>query len=242
MRKSIAITICILIFLQFCCPIVYAIDSPDYVKDIDAGHRWMLGFDLTIEYELSLEFEVVEGANKDIDIYLIDSENYDELIQGHDFTYIKFYSRVVSGTIFFIPEEDGEYWFIFDNTFSTFTTKKIEIKYGYSYIGVPDNGNGDGDGDGNGDSNGTPLPEDTTDSNIITILIIGGVVLLIVIVVVFAIVKKSRKSMSQQQQQQQQTIIIQKGEVMDKELRYCSSCGQEIKKEATFCEFCGKGQ
>ncbi len=233
MRKSIVVTICILIFLQFCCPIVYAIDNPDYVKDIDAGHRWMLGFDLTTEYELSLEFEVVEGGNKDINIYLIDSENYDELIQGRDFIYIKFYSRVVSGTIFFIPEEDGEYWFIFDNTFSTFTTKKIEIKYDYSYIGVPDNG----DGNGNGDSNGTPLPEDTTDSNIITILIIGGVVLLIVIVVVIAIVKKSRKPLSQQQ-----TIIIQKGEVVDKELRYCSSCGQEIKKEAMFCESCGNKQ
>ena len=25
-------------------------------------------------------------------------------------------------------------------------------------------------------------------------------------------------------------------------MRYCSSCGQEIKKEATFCEFCGKEQ
>ena len=224
------ITVCVLIFLQFCCPIVYAIDNPDYVKDIDAGHRWMLGFDLTTKYELSLEFEVVEGGNKDINIYLVDSENYDKLIQGRDFTYIKYYQRAVSGTIVFTPEEDGKYWFVFDNTFSVFTTKKVEIKYDYSYIGEPDNGN---------DSNGTQLPEDTTDSNIISILIIGGFVLiLVVIVVIVVIIKKSGKS----RPQQQQTIIIQKGEIIDKELRYCSNCGQEIKKGAIFCEFCGSNQ
>ncbi len=214
------ITVCVIIFLQFYCPIVYAIDNPDYVKDIDAGHRWMLGFDLTTKYELSLEFEVVEGGNKDVNIYLVDSENYDKLIQGRDFTYIKSYNRAVSGIIFFIPEEDGKYWFVFDNTFSVFTTKRVEVKYDYSYIG------------------GSQLPEDTTNSNIISYLIIGGFVLILVVIVIIIIAKKSKKPLPQQQQ----TVIIQKGEVIDKELRICSTCGQKIKKEATFCEFCGKEQ
>lgn len=224
--------ICLLIFLQFCCPIVYAIDNPDYVEDISAGHRWMLGFDLTTKYELIVEFEVIEGGNKDVDIYLVDSENYDKLIQGRDFIYIKYYQRAVSGTIFFTPEEDGKYWFVFDNTFSTFTTKKIEVKYSYSYIGEPDNG------DNSNDSNGTQLPEDTSGSNTIVILMIGGFLLiLMVVVIIVVVVKKSREPIPQQQ-----TVIIQKGKVIDKELRFCSNCGQEIKKETIFCEFCGNKQ
>ena len=233
MKKIVAITICILIFLQFCCPIVHAIDSPDYVEDIGAGHKWMLGFDLTTKYELIVEFEVVEGGNKDIDIYIVDSENYDKLIQGHDFIYIKYYQRVISGTIFFTPEEDGKYWFIFDNTFSTFTTKKIEVKYDYSYIDEPD----DGDNGDDSNSNGTQLPEDTTDSNMIIVLIIGGFVLIIVIVIIIAIIKKSKKPSPQQQ-----VVIIQKGEKINKELRFCSNCGREIKKDVTYCEFCGAAQ
>jgi len=128
-KKLIILSSLILCFLfLFCTVNSVAIDNPDYVKDIPAGGRWMLGYDLTTKYELIVEFEVIEGANKDIDIYIIDSENYNELIQGHTFTYIKYYHRVVSGTIIFTPEEDGKYWFVFDNTFSTFTTKKVEIK------------------------------------------------------------------------------------------------------------------
>lgn len=105
-----------------------AIDNPDYVKDIPAGGRWMFGSYLSTRAELTVEFEVIEGGNKDIDIYIIDSENHDKLIQGYDFTYIKYYQRVISGTIGFTPEEDGNYWFVFDNTFSIFTSKIVEIK------------------------------------------------------------------------------------------------------------------
>lgn len=50
----------------------------------------------------------------------------------------------------------------------------------------------------------------------------------------------------EKQQQQQQTIIIQQPAQQQttntEGMRYCSSCGKQIKKEVAHCEHCGSKQ
>lgn len=100
-----------------------AIEDPDYTETISAGSRLYFNIDLDAGDILTIEFEVIAGGNKDIDLYIKNSNGVT----------IEDYGRLISGTIYFNAPYDDEFSIYFSNTFSTFTSKTVEISFDITY-------------------------------------------------------------------------------------------------------------
>lgn len=159
-------TLCTIISLNFYNSIALALTNPDYTKQINAGSYWALYTDLSYGDTWSIEFEVTAGGNKDITVYVLDEEDYNNFTADESFYYYKYYEKYQSGSFDFTAPSSDTYYIVFDNSFSTFTAKTVEINSEISYYA------GDGDGNGNGDGNGG-----TTTINGYNLLIIIGLML-----------------------------------------------------------------
>jgi len=213
-------TLSAIIFLNLCNPIALALTSPDYTKQINAGSYWALYTDLSYGDTWSIEFEVTAGGNKDITVYVLDEEDYNNFAADESFSYYKYYEKYHSGSFDFTAPSSDTYYVIFDNSFSTFTAKTVEVNTEISYYADT--------GDTNGDTNGG--------INIIFNVagfILFGLSLVIIIVIVILLIKKRKPK-----QPQQIEIPIQKREEI--KLRFCSECGQKIEDpDAKHCKYCG---
>lgn len=209
-------TLCTIISLNFYNSIALALTNPDYTIQIDAGNFWALYNDLSYGDTWSIEFEVTAGANKDITVYVLDEENYNNFAALESFSYYKYYEKYQSGSFDFTAPSSDAYYIVFDNSFSTFTAKTVEINSEISYYA--------GAGDTGGGITGIIF-------SVVGFLFFG---LPLVIVVVIVILIKKRKS----KQPQQIEITIQKREEI--KLRFCPGCGQKIEDpDAKHCKYCG---
>lgn len=100
-----------------------AIDNPDYTETIPAGSYLYFNIGLDVGDILTIEFEVIAGGNKDIDLYIKNSDGYT----------VQDYGRVISGTIYFTAPYDDTFSIYFSNSFSTFTSKTVEINFDITY-------------------------------------------------------------------------------------------------------------
>ncbi len=100
-----------------------AIDNPDYTETISAGAKIYFNINLDVGDTLKIEFEVIAGGNKDVDLYIENSNGVK----------IEDYGRVISGTIYFIAPYDDAFRVYFSNSFSIFTSKTVEISFDFIY-------------------------------------------------------------------------------------------------------------
>ncbi len=99
------------------------IDDPDYTETIPPGSYLYFMFNLNAGDILTIEFEVIAGGNKDIDLYIKNSNG--DTIEN--------YGRVISGTIHFNAPYDDDFKVYFSNTFSLITSKTVEISFDITY-------------------------------------------------------------------------------------------------------------
>ena len=98
---------------------VSGIENPDYTRTIPPGAYFKLGIYMNEGDKLKIEYEVISGANKDVDFYI---QNSDEYI-------VKDYGRVIGhGLTYFTAPYNDDFGVIFSNTFSIITSKVIEIR------------------------------------------------------------------------------------------------------------------
>lgn len=136
-------TIIILSFYNFR---AFALPNPDYTIQIDAGSYWALYNDLSDGDTWSIEFEVTAGGNKDITVYVLDEEDYNNFAAELSFSYYKYYEKYQSGSFDFTAPSFDTYYIVFDNSFSILTAKTVEINSQISYYVGGGGGNGGGGG------------------------------------------------------------------------------------------------
>ncbi|HEC39806.1 hypothetical protein LCGC14_0482190 [marine sediment metagenome] len=95
-NKKIIFTLLTLLvsFSSFVFP-TSAINNPDYVEIIGPGDENYFLFNLTENYVLKIEFEVITGGNKDVDFYILNSVNFDKWDNSESFSSIVFRNRAV---------------------------------------------------------------------------------------------------------------------------------------------------
>ena len=132
-------TIIILSFYNFR---AVALPNPDYSIQIDAGNYWFLYSDLSNGDTWSIQFEVTAGGNKDITVYVLDEENYNNFVALLSFSYYKYYEKYQLGSFDFTAPSFDTYYIVFDNSFSIITAKTVEINSQISYYTGGDGGDG----------------------------------------------------------------------------------------------------
>ena len=198
-----------------------AIDNPDYIEIIGPGNAIYFSFNLEEYDELFIEFEVTAGANKDIDFYILNSENYDKWMNSESFSYYIFRSRAVYATIDFIAPDDDTFYVIFSNSFSIITSKTVEIDF--TIISSSDTANG---------------------VEILSIFLVWPffIIISIVIIILISLIIRYYK-----RQIPKEVLISEKQEIQPEvqniqisEKSFCSLCGAEILDETgDYCSKCG---
>lgn len=126
-KRTIVGTILLLFVVSGFCNVinVFTIDNPDYIETIPAGTRLYFNFDLNKDDKLRIDFEVIEGGNKDVDFYILNSDG--SYVEGFE------EQRYIKGTFYFTPSYDDTFSVYFSNSFSLFTSKTIEISFDIEY-------------------------------------------------------------------------------------------------------------
>ena len=80
---------------------------------------------------LHITFTVTEGGNKDIDFRVMDEVNYWKMRAGEAYEYyvVPSRSRVTSLDIEWVPPSGEKIYFVWDNSFSLFTSKSISAYF-----------------------------------------------------------------------------------------------------------------
>jgi hypothetical protein len=195
-----------------------AIKNPDYIEVIVPGEAIFFPFDLTQNNILKIEFEVTDGGNKDVDFYILDSENYDKWNNSESFTYLVFRNRALYANINFIVPNNGTFYVIFSNSFSIITSKTVEIDFTINPESI----------------NGVDFPLALV--SLILIISIGVIVVLITL-----IIKYNRKKAPKElfiNKNQEKIIEVQDNQISEK--FFCQLCGEEIlDEEGEYCSKCG---
>lgn len=215
-----------------------ALASPDYVKQINAGSSWALYTDLSYGDTWSIEFEVTAGANKDITVYVLDEEDYNNFVADEFFYYYRKYEKYTSGSFDFTAPSSDTYYVVFDNSFSTFTAKTVEINSEISYYASDGDGNGDNDGGGNGDGSGNGLGN----SLIIALslfIIIGLPIIAVVIIIILIKMKANKRKISIPEPIPPKPIAIPTSEKTNIPITFCPDCGKKLDGDEKFCKECG---
>ncbi len=131
-----------IIILSFYNSRAFALPNPDYTIQIDAGTHWLLYADLSNGDTWSIQFEVTAGGNKDITVYVLNEEGYNNFVAELSFSYYKYYEKYQSASFDFTAPSFDTYYIVFDNYFSIITAKTVEINSQISYYTGGDGGNG----------------------------------------------------------------------------------------------------
>lgn len=114
---------------------------PPKIHTITAGNY--VPIELNLENRQTYQFLInvkLPSRTDDIQVYLLDEENYPKYVQynnlkkaGGNFAQVQWLtynsSKVHFSPISFHPSESGRYYLILDNTHSTFTTKTVEVNF-----------------------------------------------------------------------------------------------------------------
>jgi len=216
--------IILLIFSTY--TLIYAIQHPGEDVDIEKVNKnvriYSGGYNSYKCYlndgdYVRISFEVSD-YHYGVNLYVVDDENYEKFKNGQDFIYIYGVIEKVAmgGYSGFTADSDGFYSIIFYNYNFLIA---VDIKYNfviYRYTTRAFN------------------PINLVFPVFVWIIGIIGFPILIVT----SIQKKKEKT----------EVIVNEKKIIPEittevsERRYCSNCGEKIKKEATFCEFCGNKQ
>ena len=194
-----------------------AINNPDYIEVITPGDAIYFPFNLTQNDKLRIKFEVTDGGNKDVDFYILDSENFDKWDNDESFTYLIFRNRAVYARINFVVPSNDTYYVIFSNSFSIITSKTVEIDFTLN----PESNDG--------------FDFSIPITLIILISVITGIALLSVLIIYI-----KRKTPKKVIMSTEKEIITedQSDQIPDK--TFCPLCGEEIlDKEGEYCSKCG---
>lgn len=126
-KKLICGTMLLLFVIGGLCNIINisAEEVPDYTETIPAGAKLFFGIDLNEGDTLKIVFKVIEGGNKDIDFYILNSEG--SYVEGFEKL------RYIQGTFYLVAPYDDTFEVYFDNSFSLISSKTVEISFDIEY-------------------------------------------------------------------------------------------------------------
>jgi len=217
-KYSILGLITFLVSLSFFILPSSAIDNPDYIEVITPGEAIFFPFILMQNEVLKIEFEVTDGGNKDVDFYILDSENYNKWENDTSFTYLVFRNRAVYANINFVAPDDDLFYIIFSNSFSIITSKTVEIDFTLNPIS----------------NNGMDVP-----LVLVPLIVIISAVVILTLVTIF--IKNKRRLPPKEvliSKTQEKITEVQVNQMPVK--LFCPLCGEKISDEqGGYCSKCG---
>ncbi len=106
-----------------------ALENPDATIKIEQGDYDSLKVSLEEGTTLNIEVEVKKGGNKEIDIYLLDSENFERFEDDQSITSLKKYTEETYKSFEYIAPSQDEYRVVFDNSNDLLYSRTVDIKY-----------------------------------------------------------------------------------------------------------------
>jgi hypothetical protein len=195
-------------------------------------------FDMQVNDKIDVDFNVIAGGNLDIDVWVVDSANYDRLSDGDSFSYLIRLERYIESNFQFEAQSNGIFYVVFSNAFSIITSKTVEIDIEF----IP-----------------ATVLSDFFTIFIILGVILGGVIIATVFIIRNKQLKKKKTMTNPQQHETLRTAYIptnMKQNPTDTQLnvadlnvgnaslpqkRFCSGCGEPfLIDETNFCSYCGK--
>lgn len=172
---------------------------------------------LTQSETLKIEFEVIDGGNKDVDFYILDSVNFNKWDNSESFTYLVYRNRALYANINFVVPNNDTFYVIFSNSFSFITSKTVEIDFTINFES----------------NNGVDFP-------MVVILVIIIPVAVIIVLGSLIFIYKRRKTPKEVyiSKKQERIAEVQKDRISEKVV--CQLCGEEIlDEEGEYCSKCG---
>jgi hypothetical protein len=131
-RVSFLLILIIILDSLFCfLPTVQATPTVDDSYTLLGGYSTAFGMNMNASDILNVEYNVVSGGDLDIDVYIMNSEAYDNFAVGKDFSAYVTYLGESSLTFNFTAPEKQVYSVVFSNSESQITSKVVEIKITY---------------------------------------------------------------------------------------------------------------
>lgn len=129
-KKLIILSSLILCFLfLFCMVDSVAIDNPDYTLEISPNdYSYIKFYSLDVSDQLNVEVEVIAGGNNLIDIYLVDSANFQKYQDGQSFSAKVAHQGVSYVNFDYTITYFGSYYLILSNPATFICVKTVEVK------------------------------------------------------------------------------------------------------------------
>ncbi len=106
-----------------------AIDNPDAVWEIAPNDYKALYWEsLSSGYRISVEVEVTEGGNLQVNVYLLDSEGYSDYYYGNPFSALAMYQGISYAQFTYDTTYNDSYYVVVENPANFVYTKTVEIK------------------------------------------------------------------------------------------------------------------
>jgi len=174
----------------------------------------------TTGYREYIDFDVTAGGNLDIDFFIVDSENFQNMENGYSFTAYNIQDRVTTYSGYFEFPYADTWYFVFDNTFSIITTKTVQVQmdlYQWQDPTTPP-----------GTTPTTPggyygLPPST-------IGLIAGLVIVVIVVVAIVVTYALRR---------REPAVTSEPSESTSGVRHCVHCGALLAGNERFCGECG---
>ncbi len=113
----------------------YSVPLNSFTRTVPAGtsRTYEQYIDLSGKDQNIVSGKIVETYGYDINFYVYDQKNYEAFREGKSASRLVDAKRVRSYEYIFEPTDTGNYYFIFDNRFSIFTSKAPNIKSTWHY-------------------------------------------------------------------------------------------------------------
>jgi len=129
-RKLIILSSLILFFIySFCIVNSVAINDPDYTLEIEPNsYSYIKFYSLDVSDQLSVEVEVIAGGNNLVDIYLVDSANFQRYQDGQSYSAKVAHQGVSYVNFDYTIIYFGSYYLIISNPATFIYVKTVEVK------------------------------------------------------------------------------------------------------------------
>lgn len=128
--RFIGMCVVLLVFVGVVVSVLPVGVAADYVEtfSVDVSALGYRAYSLYCEKDTGLigYFEVTSGGNKDIDFFIVDSENYEKFTNLQEFTCYCLHEKVTSLSWIFETPYADTWYIVFDNSFSLLTVKHVE--------------------------------------------------------------------------------------------------------------------
>lgn len=115
------------LFFTLC--LVFAVSAQQAKEQaiaIGAGEYWVYGFEVTSTANFAGRFRARGGARNDVEVYILDSDGYENFRNGNSAeTYYNSGRKTVGN--FNVRLGKGQYYLVINNRFSTFSSKAVEL-------------------------------------------------------------------------------------------------------------------